>query len=53
MAAKKKRLVTIDVVALGSKGGKKRAENLSATKRKAIAKKAAEVRWKKNSDKGK
>jgi hypothetical protein len=29
------------------KGGKARAEKLSATKRKAIAKKAAKARWKK------
>jgi hypothetical protein len=29
-----------------SKGGKARAENLSAAKRKAIAKKAAAARWK-------
>ncbi len=40
-------------VALGrlgaSKGGKARAEKLSATKRKAIAKKAAEARWSKKS----
>lgn len=32
-------------VALGSMGGKARAKNLSATKRKAIAKKAAKTRW--------
>ncbi len=31
----------------GLKGGKARAESLSATKRKAIAKKAAESRWNK------
>jgi hypothetical protein len=31
----------------GLKGGKARALKLSAQKRKAIAKKAAEVRWKK------
>jgi hypothetical protein len=31
-----------------SKGGKARAKNLSATKRKAIAKKAAETRWRKS-----
>jgi hypothetical protein len=31
----------------GLKGGKARAESLSARKRKAIAKKAAEARWKK------
>jgi hypothetical protein len=30
-----------------SKGGKARAESLSARKRKAIAKKAAQARWKK------
>jgi len=29
----------------GQKGGKARAEALSATKRRAIAKKAARVRW--------
>lgn len=32
----------------GLKGGKARAEKLSAAKRKAIAKKAAEARWKKD-----
>lgn len=32
-------------VALGALGGKARAKNLSATKRKAIAKKAAKSRW--------
>ena len=32
-------------VALGSLGGKARAKSLSATKRKAIAKKAARARW--------
>ena len=31
----------------GLKGGKARAEKLSATKRKEIAKKAAQSRWKK------
>jgi hypothetical protein len=31
----------------GLKGGKARAESLSAAKRKAIAKKAAQSRWKK------
>jgi hypothetical protein len=31
---------------LGSKGGKARAASLSARKRKAIARKAAEKRWK-------
>jgi hypothetical protein len=31
----------------GRKGGKARAENLSAKKRAQIAKKAAKVRWKK------
>ena len=30
----------------GAKGGKARAEKLSPAKRKAIAKKAAEARWK-------
>ena len=34
-------------VALGRMGGKARAEGLSARKRKEIAKKAAETRWKK------
>lgn len=34
-------------VALGRKGGTARAKNLSAKKRSAIAKKAAEKRWKK------
>lgn len=33
----------------GLKGGKARAEKLSATKRKAIAKKAATTRWKNRS----
>lgn len=33
----------------GLKGGKARAESLSAKKRKAIAKKAAEARWRKSS----
>lgn len=33
--------------ALGAKGGKARAEALSPAKRKAIAKKAAAKRWKK------
>lgn len=32
-------------VALGKKGGKARAEGLSAKKRTAIAKKAAKTRW--------
>jgi hypothetical protein len=32
----------------GLKGGKARAEKLSPAKRKAIAKKAAEARWKKS-----
>ena len=32
-------------VALGSLGGKARAKNLSKTKRRAIAKKAAKARW--------
>ncbi len=32
-------------VALGSMGGKARAKNLTAAKRKAIAKKAAQKRW--------
>ncbi len=31
----------------GSKGGKARAENLSARRKKAIAKKAAKARWNK------
>lgn len=34
----------------GLKGGKARAESLSATKRKAIAKKAAKARWSARSD---
>ena len=33
-------------VALGRKGGKARAESTSAKRRTAIAKKAAEARWK-------
>jgi len=35
--------------ALGAKGGKKRAANLSPERRKEIAKKAAEKRWNKDS----
>ena len=35
---------------LGSKGGKARAAKLSNEQRKAIARKAAEKRWKKNVD---
>lgn len=35
----------------GLKGGKARAAKLSPAKRKAIAKKAAAARWKKNSNK--
>ena len=34
----------------GLKGGKARAEKLSPAKRKAIAKKAAETRWRKSTD---
>jgi hypothetical protein len=34
----------------GLKGGKARAEKLTAAKRKAIAKKAAEARWKGSKD---
>ena len=34
--------------ALGAKGGKKRAANLSPERRKEIAKKAAQKRWKNN-----
>lgn len=33
--------------ALGAKGGKKRAENMTPERRREIAKKAAESRWKK------
>ena len=33
--------------ALGSKGGKKRAENMTPERRAEIAKKAAESRWRK------
>lgn len=44
----------INAVALGAlgaaKGGRARAAKLSAKKRKEIAKKAAEARWKKRSD---
>lgn len=36
----------------GLKGGKARAEKLSAAKRKAIAKKAARVRWQSRSQSG-
>jgi len=36
----------------GLKGGKARAEKLSAKKRKAIAKKAAEARWSKAKGEG-
>jgi hypothetical protein len=35
----------------GKKGGKARAESLSATKRRAIAKKAAAARWGKHAPK--
>ena len=35
-------------VALGKKGGQSRAANLSASRRKAIAKKAAASRWKRD-----
>ena len=34
--------------ALGAKGGKKRAENMTAERRAEIARKAAESRWKKS-----
>ncbi len=34
----------------GLKGGKARADSLSPAKRKAIAKKAAQARWKKQND---
>jgi len=34
--------------ALGAKGGKKRAENLTPEQRKEIAKKAAQKRWGRN-----
>ena len=37
-------------VALGRKGGKARADGLSPKRRKAIAKKAAKVRWRETSD---
>jgi hypothetical protein len=45
--ADKKKLVTIDVVALGKKGGKARAKNMTAQERSAAARKAAAARWKK------
>lgn len=35
---------------MGSKGGKNRAKNLTAEERKAIARKAAQARWKKKAD---
>ncbi|MDE2434882.1 MAG: hypothetical protein KGM49_01350 [Sphingomonadales bacterium] len=35
---------------LGSLGGKRRAETMSAERRSEIARKAAEVRWVKNRD---
>jgi hypothetical protein len=35
-------------VALGKRGGKARADNMSADERAAIAKKAAAARWKKD-----
>jgi hypothetical protein len=35
-------------VALGKKGGASRASNLSQARRKEIAQKAAEIRWKKD-----
>lgn len=37
-----------DVRALSAKGGKRRAENLPAERRREIARKAAEARWKKD-----
>jgi hypothetical protein len=37
-------------VALGRMGGKKRAENMTAKRRKEIAKKAAKARWREPSD---
>lgn len=37
-------------VALGRMGGKKRAEGLTAKRRKEIAKKAAKARWREPSD---
>ncbi|MGB3271414.1 MAG: RNA-binding protein [Xanthobacteraceae bacterium] len=37
-------------VALGRMGGKKRAEGMSAKRRKEIAKKAARARWREPSD---
>jgi hypothetical protein len=45
--------VTVDgkdpaAVSLGKRGGKARAKSLTPEKRKAIAKKAAESRWKKD-----
>jgi len=43
--AEKRKLVTIDVVALGKAGGKARARKLSAKRRKEIAAKAAAARW--------
>ncbi len=36
-----------NAVALGAKGGKKRAENLTPERRKEIAEKAAKARWSK------
>lgn len=47
MAAPVKDTRSAAAVELGSKGGKARAKNLSASKRKAIAKKAAKARWEK------
>ena len=47
MPAEVRRMVGSSFGLLGaSKGGKARAAKLSATKRKAIAKKAAKARWK-------
>lgn len=46
MAAKKKLVtVTVDVAAIGSLGGKARARNLSAKRKKEIAQAAARARW--------
>lgn len=53
LPSRKKRTLTDDgkdkaAVSLGHRGGKARAEALSQKQRKAIAKKAASARWKKD-----
>jgi hypothetical protein len=48
-----KNLAAVELGRLGGlKGGRIRAQNLSAARRKTIAKKAAKARWKKEKRKG-